>query len=271
MLLRWSDDLIVATSATAPPEVASRAMQAFEEYADYNRRVVADRAQKPRDDLMSVLMHAEIDGERLERRRDPAGGAADPGRRRRDHAPRHHRRHGAVDPQPRRTPQAARRSGEDPDRGRGDAALGDADPEHEPHGDAHRRAARRRRSARATRCCCSTRRPTATSASSTPVRVSTSTASPTTTSPSAATARHFCLGASLARLELRVMFEELLAPPAGHRAGERRAAAAAAVELHRRHRVDAGGVRTARLVKRCPRCVTPGRQERIGRRIRSRR
>jgi len=65
MLLRWSDDLIQATSVTAPPEVASRAMQAFEEYAEYNRRVVADRHKNPRDDLMSVLTHAEIDGERL--------------------------------------------------------------------------------------------------------------------------------------------------------------------------------------------------------------
>ena len=65
MLLRWSDDFILATSATASPDVANRAMQAFEEYADYNRRVVADRHRQPRNDLMSVLTHAEIDGERL--------------------------------------------------------------------------------------------------------------------------------------------------------------------------------------------------------------
>ena len=65
MLLRWSDDFIQATSATAPPEVMMRAMQAFEEYGDYNRRVVADRHRNPRDDLMSILTHAEIDGERL--------------------------------------------------------------------------------------------------------------------------------------------------------------------------------------------------------------
>jgi cytochrome P450 family 142 subfamily A polypeptide 1 len=65
MLLRWSDDFILATSASAPPAVATRAMQSFEEYADYNRRVVADRRDNPRDDLMSVLTHAEIDGERL--------------------------------------------------------------------------------------------------------------------------------------------------------------------------------------------------------------
>ena len=65
MLLRWSDDFILATSASASPEVAERALRAFEEYADYNRRVVSDRHSNPRDDLMSVLTHAEIDGERL--------------------------------------------------------------------------------------------------------------------------------------------------------------------------------------------------------------
>jgi cytochrome P450 family 142 subfamily A polypeptide 1 len=65
MLLRWSDDFIAATSVTAPPEVADRAIQAFAEYAEYNRRVVADRHAHPRDDLMSILTHAEIDGGRL--------------------------------------------------------------------------------------------------------------------------------------------------------------------------------------------------------------
>jgi cytochrome P450 family 142 subfamily A polypeptide 1 len=65
-LLRWSDDLIAATSATASPEVAMRAGAAFEEYAAYHRTVVADRRARPRDDLMSVLVRAEIDGQRLD-------------------------------------------------------------------------------------------------------------------------------------------------------------------------------------------------------------
>ena len=39
-LLRWSDDLIEGTSMSAPPEVMMRAMRAFEEYAEYHRRVV---------------------------------------------------------------------------------------------------------------------------------------------------------------------------------------------------------------------------------------
>lgn len=66
MLLRWSDDLILGTSATATPEAAAGAQQAFLEYAEYNRRVVADRRSRPAaEDLMSVLVHAEIDGEKL--------------------------------------------------------------------------------------------------------------------------------------------------------------------------------------------------------------
>jgi cholest-4-en-3-one 26-monooxygenase len=65
MLQRWSDDLIASTSATATPEVAAAAGKAFVEYAEYNRKVVADRRARPRDDLMSVLVQAEIDGERM--------------------------------------------------------------------------------------------------------------------------------------------------------------------------------------------------------------
>jgi cytochrome P450 family 142 subfamily A polypeptide 1 len=66
MLLRWSDDLIGGTSATARPEAALAAARAFGEYAEYNRRVVALRRADPGDDLISVLVHAEIDGERLD-------------------------------------------------------------------------------------------------------------------------------------------------------------------------------------------------------------
>src|SRR5262249_34360411 len=41
------------------------AMRAFVEYSEYNRAVVAERRARPRQDLMSVLIHAEIEGERL--------------------------------------------------------------------------------------------------------------------------------------------------------------------------------------------------------------
>ncbi len=65
MLQRWSDELIAGTSMTATPEVMQAAARAFGEYAAYNRSVVADRRAHPRDDLMSVLVQAVIDGEKL--------------------------------------------------------------------------------------------------------------------------------------------------------------------------------------------------------------
>lgn len=65
-LLRWSDDLIAATRRDAPEDVAARAQQAFAEYTAYHHQVVADRRASPRDDLVSILVHAEIDGERLD-------------------------------------------------------------------------------------------------------------------------------------------------------------------------------------------------------------
>jgi cytochrome P450 family 142 subfamily A polypeptide 1 len=65
MLLRWSDDMIRATSRTAPAEVMARAAQAFAEYAVYNRKVVAERRARPQDDLMGVLVSGAIDGDRL--------------------------------------------------------------------------------------------------------------------------------------------------------------------------------------------------------------
>ena len=51
---------------------------------------------------------------------------------------------------------------------------------------------------------------------------------------------HFCLGANLARLEITVMFEELLRDPPRH--GARRAGRAAADEPHQRHQAHAGDV-----------------------------
>lgn len=65
MLQRWSDDLIAGTSVTATPAAMAAATKAFVEYAEYNRKVVADRRARPRKDLMTVLVEAEIDGERM--------------------------------------------------------------------------------------------------------------------------------------------------------------------------------------------------------------
>src|SRR5919109_33166 len=65
-LLRWSDDLIRATTAEPTPELQAASMHAATSFREYQLGVIADRRAKPRDDLISVLCHAEIDGERLD-------------------------------------------------------------------------------------------------------------------------------------------------------------------------------------------------------------
>lgn len=65
-LLRWSDDLIAATRRDAPEDVAERAARAFGEYAAYHAASVAERRANPTDDLLSVLVHAEVDGRKLD-------------------------------------------------------------------------------------------------------------------------------------------------------------------------------------------------------------
>jgi cytochrome P450 family 142 subfamily A polypeptide 1 len=62
-LLRWSHDLI--GSLNGDPARVAAAMTAFGEYAAYARRLIALRRAQPEDDLLSVWVRAEIDGERL--------------------------------------------------------------------------------------------------------------------------------------------------------------------------------------------------------------
>ena len=65
-LLHWSDELIEGTSSSATDTAKAGASRAFVDYMTYHREVVADRRARPRDDLVSVLVHGEIDGERLD-------------------------------------------------------------------------------------------------------------------------------------------------------------------------------------------------------------
>jgi cytochrome P450 family 142 subfamily A polypeptide 1 len=66
-LLRWSDELLGGGAARRLPKDQLRAHQAKValEYIAYAQGVIADRRKRPRDDLMSILVHAEIDGDRL--------------------------------------------------------------------------------------------------------------------------------------------------------------------------------------------------------------
>jgi cytochrome P450 family 142 subfamily A polypeptide 1 len=66
-LLRWSDELLGGGAARElpPSERRNHAAKVALEYIAYAQAVIADRRKRPRDDLMSILVHAEIDGDRL--------------------------------------------------------------------------------------------------------------------------------------------------------------------------------------------------------------
>jgi cytochrome P450 family 142 subfamily A polypeptide 1 len=62
-LLRWSDDMLASLSGS--PERMEAAAAAFTEFDAYARRMIVARRDTPTDDLVSVLVHAEVDGDRL--------------------------------------------------------------------------------------------------------------------------------------------------------------------------------------------------------------
>ena len=65
-LLRWSDDLMRGLGSKDPAKLGAQ-VQAGIEYREYCMKVVAGRrAAPPGDDLMSILVHAEIEGARLD-------------------------------------------------------------------------------------------------------------------------------------------------------------------------------------------------------------
>ena len=63
-LLAWSDAMLSAL--TGDPDALVPATEAHIGYTEYANRVIADRTEHPTDDLMSVLVHAEVDGDRLD-------------------------------------------------------------------------------------------------------------------------------------------------------------------------------------------------------------
>lgn len=66
-LLHWSDDLIRATTADPPQEVAEAGLEAMLAFREFQLGVIADRRSKPlQDDLVSILCYSDIDGERLD-------------------------------------------------------------------------------------------------------------------------------------------------------------------------------------------------------------
>ena len=64
-LLRWSDDMLKSLTSDPTPEQAEASTNAFVEYNLFATEAIAARRAEPRDDLMSVLVHAQVDGEGL--------------------------------------------------------------------------------------------------------------------------------------------------------------------------------------------------------------
>jgi cytochrome P450 family 142 subfamily A polypeptide 1 len=60
-LQRWSDDMNVGDARHPLDSV----LKAYAEYCEYFERVHAEKAARPGEDLISKLIHAEVDGERL--------------------------------------------------------------------------------------------------------------------------------------------------------------------------------------------------------------
>jgi len=59
---RWSDDLIAADGNLGVPEVMEKAGRALREYGDYLTEIFEDRRKHPQDDLVSILVGAKDQG-----------------------------------------------------------------------------------------------------------------------------------------------------------------------------------------------------------------
>ena len=63
-VLRWSEDLL-GTQGVGDEDVIAKQIAASEAWHEYATRVIAEHKENPADDLISILLNAEIDGERL--------------------------------------------------------------------------------------------------------------------------------------------------------------------------------------------------------------
>jgi cytochrome P450 family 142 subfamily A polypeptide 1 len=64
-LLGWSDDMLTFLG-NSDPEKLERAMLAISEYTEYIEKVIAGRREAPGDDLISILVQADINGDQLD-------------------------------------------------------------------------------------------------------------------------------------------------------------------------------------------------------------
>src|ERR1700733_6104655 len=67
MLLKWSDDLVSGLSSHIDPtsEIAVNVMNAFAAYTEFTMGIIAKRRAEPTDDLFSILVNSEVEGQRM--------------------------------------------------------------------------------------------------------------------------------------------------------------------------------------------------------------
>ena len=66
LLLKWSDDLVCGLSSHVDEATVQMLMDTFAAYTAFTMDVIADRRADPRDDLFSILVNSEVDGQRME-------------------------------------------------------------------------------------------------------------------------------------------------------------------------------------------------------------
>lgn len=64
-LLKWSDDMVSALTSVVTDELLKTLIESFTAYWAFIHDMMADRRARPRDDLVTALVHAEIDGQRF--------------------------------------------------------------------------------------------------------------------------------------------------------------------------------------------------------------
>ncbi|OMC30934.1 cytochrome [Mycobacterium sp. GA-1841] len=65
MLLRWSDELVCGLSSHLDDTAITKIMETFAAYTAFTMEVIGKRRAEPNDDLFSILVNAEVEGQRM--------------------------------------------------------------------------------------------------------------------------------------------------------------------------------------------------------------
>ena len=65
-LLKWSDDLVCGLNSAADEATLAAVMEAFAAYSAYATETIEKRRAEPTDDLFSILVNSEVDGQRMD-------------------------------------------------------------------------------------------------------------------------------------------------------------------------------------------------------------